>query len=87
MCIFFVLPTYFYSFWAKNQAILANSILVYNLFMELQFGKEPGFRKVTPLPEEIEKVRKEAIGRNQSPDAAEAAFRKKLERANDALKS
>lgn len=40
---------------------------------------KPG--KYSPLPEEIEKVRKEAAERGGNPDEAERSFRKRFEEA------
>jgi len=39
-------------------------------------------RKYSPLPKEIEEVRRQAIEAGRNPDEAEAAFLKKLEMAN-----
>ena len=56
--------------------------------MTLEFiPPEKGFRKFTIQASEIEKVRKEAIDRGQSPDAAEAAFRKRFEQAKARVQS
>jgi len=45
-------------------------------------GIESNLGRYSPLPKEIEEIRKQAMEAGHDPDAAEAAFREKMSMAN-----